>query len=313
MSDEIELGTDDNGFPILLAARAPGQVAAQRTSGAVVKRGARSGNENADPASGRFTSPSGSGKKDDQVVAQTQTRTIPQGLTVDQFERRQDIVRDLAREMDDLDDGDMKEFLKRYPSVDFSKVRIDLLKQDVRAQRLDDLVDILDSQMRGRVAGMKRGRRTVKIAAPKGFQKRVFAGLEDEEVLKLVKRLEGKGWDPEDLTKHVISRVADEERRTKLEQLYGQKAPKKGKKVSLEDPFEPEPVLLDEEDEEDDDPVPAQGATPVELADALGRVASQMPAPVVNVNVEAPKPTRKIVTRNPDTKLIDEVKEVPDE
>lgn len=227
---DLDYGIDENGFPILLATRAPGQVAAQRTSGAVVQRGARSGNPNADPASGRFTGPQGSGQEKSEVVQQSQTRTIPQGLTQEQYEKRQDIVRDLAREMDDLDEGDLKDFLKRYPSVDFSKVRIDLLRTDVRAQRLDDLVDILDSQMRNRVEGARRGRRFVKLAAPKGFTKRVFAGLEDSEVLALAKRLEGKGWDPADITKHVVSRVQNEERRTKLEQLYGEPKPKSGKK-----------------------------------------------------------------------------------
>lgn len=235
MSDK-KIEFDERGYPVLLAVRAPGQVAAQTPTGGVVRRGARSGNPNADPGSGQFTSARGGaapGRQltvEDGAVIVQQTRTIPQGQTVEQFEKRQDVVRDLARELDDVDKGDIKEFLKRYDDVDASKVNIDLLKQDVRAQRLDDLLDILDYQMRSRVEGMRRSRRFVRVQAPAGFTKRVFAGLEDAEVLRLVQRLQGRGWDPEDLTKHVISRVSDEERRAKLEQLYGESKPKSGKK-----------------------------------------------------------------------------------
>lgn len=236
MSEDKEIVLDDHGFPVLLAVRAPGQVAAQTVTGGVVRRGASSGNPNADPGSGRFTSASGGqapGRQltvEDGAVVVQQTRTIPQGLTVEQYERRQDVVRDLARELDDVDNGDIKEFLKRYNDVNASKVNIELLKKDVRAQRLDDLLDILDYQMRSRVEGMRRSRRFVRVQAPAGFTKRVFAGLEDGEVLRLVQRLEGRGWDPEDLTKHVISRITNEERRAQLEQLYGERRPKSGKR-----------------------------------------------------------------------------------
>jgi hypothetical protein len=132
--------------------------------------------------------------------------------------------------MDDMDAGDAKEFLRGHPNIKMAQVDIDLFLRDVRAQRLDDLVDILDQQLRGRIRGMARSRRHVKVSAPKGWTKRVFAGTSDEEVIKMVTRLEGRGWDPEDLVKNVISRVSDEERRTQLEQLYGEQKPKRGKR-----------------------------------------------------------------------------------
>lgn len=229
---EFELGHDESGNPILLATRAPGQVAAQNVTGGVVRRGARSGNPNSDPGSGQFTGPGGrtAAAPEPEVVAQT--RTLPQGVTQEMWERRLDTVRDAARELDDMGAGDAKEFLRGRPNIVMSQVNIDLFLQDVRAQRMDDLLDILDSQLRSRVQGMRRSRRFVRVAAPKGWTTRVFAGLDDEEVLTLVKRLEGKGWDPGDLKKHVISRVNDEGRRTKLEQLYGERPKKKGKKTT---------------------------------------------------------------------------------
>ena len=231
MSDK-QIDYDEHGLPILLAVRAPGQVAPQTTSGAVIQRGAASGNPNADPASGRFAGKA-SGRtatvQGNDVVIIQQTRSLPQGMTEELFEKRRDIVADAARELDDMDAGDAKEFLNGRVA-NLAQVNIDLFLRDVRAQRLDDLVDILDHQMRSRVAGMRRSRRFVRLQAPQGWTKRVFAGLDDNEVMKVVKRLEGRGWDPEDLSKNVIARVSDEGRRTQLEQLYGEQSKPKRRK-----------------------------------------------------------------------------------
>ena len=69
MSDEPFIDTDDNGAPIMLAVRKPGQVAAQPdSSGAVLYRGARSGNANFDPITGKFA---GKKLRGLEVVAQT--------------------------------------------------------------------------------------------------------------------------------------------------------------------------------------------------------------------------------------------------
>ena len=72
MSDNI-IEHDDNGAPIMLA-RAPGQVAAQPApSGAVVYRGAASGNQNFDPVTGKFA---GKKLRPLEVVAQTIRRLV---------------------------------------------------------------------------------------------------------------------------------------------------------------------------------------------------------------------------------------------
>jgi hypothetical protein len=235
MADEtyVELSADDSGAPILLATRAPGQVAAQPDpSGVVILRGAASGNPKADPATGRFAG-GASGRTVKQqgadVTIVQQTRTLPQGMDEATFERRHDIIREAAREMDKMGAGDAKDFLKGRVA-DLSTVNIDLFLQDVHAQRLDDLVDIFDAQLRNKVASMTRARRFVRVTAPKGWTTRVFAGLDDTQMIKLVTRLEGKGWDPKDLVKNVIGKVSNEERRTKLEQLYSEPKKKSGKK-----------------------------------------------------------------------------------
>ena len=228
MADENgRIVNSDEGIPILLAVRSPGQVAAQRTSGVTIKRGARSGNPNFDPASGRFGA--GGNKRvtaqgNDLIVESLPRSDVPQGVSQEVWERRLDMVRDAAREMDDMDVGDVKEFLKGKVA-DLSAVNAEQFVKDVREQRLDDLLDILDHQLRATVSGMQRSKRYVRLVAPKGFKDRVFAGLNDDEVIKLVKRLEGRGFDPKDLNTNIIRKVKNEDRRTRLEQLYGEGAP----------------------------------------------------------------------------------------
>src|SRR5687767_7618880 len=109
MSDDvvIELSEDDNGFPVLLA-RAPGQVADQgAASGVIHNRGAVRGNPQFDPATGRFAGSGTTVKQntpDIQIVDQV-TRTLPQGVDPAAWNRRLDIIRDLARKTsEDLDD-----------------------------------------------------------------------------------------------------------------------------------------------------------------------------------------------------------------
>lgn len=229
MSIEDRIRTGDNGFPVLLATRAPGQVAAQPDpSGVVVQRGARSGNPKADPATGRFAG--GTTTRNGEIVQRSRTRTIPANIDPEAWQRRQDLVRRAAAEFEEMGLGDAKEWLKAHVKS-IASVNVDLFIADVRAQRLDYLADILDHQLTKKVEGMQRARRMVRVQAPKGWERRVFANLDDEEVVKLVRRLEGHGWDPEDLTTHVIGRVKDEARRTKLEQSYGESRPKRARKA----------------------------------------------------------------------------------
>src|SRR4051812_46217900 len=92
---------DSSGYPILLATRSPGQVAAQTPSGASILRGARSGNPNSDPASGRFAKGGirkplqGSGGIINPIAVNR--LGVPQGVSQEEWERRLDAIRDAAR------------------------------------------------------------------------------------------------------------------------------------------------------------------------------------------------------------------------
>jgi hypothetical protein len=221
----FELTEDTEGWPILLATRSPGQVAAQRTSGAVVFRGARSGNPSFDPVSGRFAGKKPGrgvqGQGGDVVVTQ-QTRTLPQGVTMEQWQRRQDAVRWAARSLAEVSPEKVKSFLESHPNVDASQVNVDLFIRDVMAAKIDDLVDILNQQ----VASSQ-----VSLNAPKAYIRRTLRGLDSPTILAVTKRLEGRGWDPADIKKHVVSQI-EGTTRTALDQLYGQAKPKRGRRRS---------------------------------------------------------------------------------
>ena len=222
---------DDDGAPIMLAVRKPGQVAAQPdSSGAVIRRGAASGNPNFDPVTGKFA-----GKKlrklevIQQAGATIQEGAVPQregrptNVAVHVWERRMDIVREAGRLMDFMDAVSATAFLAERVQ-DVSQVDIAAFLTDVRMQRIADLVDVLDQMAQSRLS-----RSPVKVVAQNRWAKRVFNELSDAEALSLVKRLEGKGWEPKDISKYVVGRIANKQRRSFLEQSYGQRPAPVGK------------------------------------------------------------------------------------
>lgn len=300
-NEKMELGVDENGAPILLAVRAPGQVAAQpNPSGIVQFRGARSGNPNSDPATGRFAGNSGNGNQPAEEEVIQQTRTIPQGITEEEWDRRQDIVRDAARELDDMDIGDAKEFLKgRVKSI--SKVDIALFLRDVRAQRIDDLTDLLDANLRRKIEGMRRARRHVRLQAPKGWLDRTMGGLKDEEVMRVVSRLENRGYKREDLIENVVGKIKDEQRRESLELTLGKS---KKTKTELSDWINHRPDALNVvELDDEDDPVHTNGhdkTTAIELAEVM----KNLPQPIINVHVDATRSMNKRVVRDENDRII---------
>lgn len=172
-------------------------------------------------------------------VASMTRSTVPEGVDPDDWAAHQDAIREAARTTEEMDIGTANQFLADRGASD---VPAEQFMKDVREQQIDDLADVLSQQLHGKLEQVKRARSSVRVTAPSGWTKRVFAGLDDSEVVKLLTRLEGKGWDPEDIKKHVVDRIQDPERAAKIAQLFGQKKPKSGKKtpkrgVAAEDPF----------------------------------------------------------------------------
>jgi hypothetical protein len=225
-----EIDIDDNGAPILLAVRKPGQVAAQPdASGAIVRRGAQSGNPNFDPITGKFA---GKKLRKLEVIQQAgdvvqqgavpMRSGVPNGVSPHVWERRMDVVREAARLTDYMDAVSITSFLAEKVA-DVAQVDINAFMTDVRAQRIADLVDSLEAKVKGRQA-----KQPVRVVAPGRWTTRVFNELTQAEALSLVKRLEGKGWDAADITKHVVGKMKNKELRDFLEQSYGETKIKPG-------------------------------------------------------------------------------------
>lgn len=134
----------------------------------------------------------------------------------DEWQRRQNAVKSLSREYDEVDQGDIREFLKGRTSRDLTEEEIGQLHHDIRSHRVSDITDVLDSQLRSTVDQMKRARRTVRVSAPKGWLKRAFNNLDQKGVEQVVAHLASRGHDPETIKKRVLSRVSDEEIRNAI-------------------------------------------------------------------------------------------------
>lgn len=216
--------SDGDSAPVMFAVRKPGQVAAQPdASGAVLYRGAASGNPNFDPVTGKFA---GKKLRALQVVAQTVQAGapplrsgVPTGVDPLVWERRLDMVRDAARTADEMTPVTATAFLTgRVPDV--TKVDIQAFLDDVTSQRIADLADFLDYKIKP-----QRDRPDVKVTATAAWSRRVFNDLTPAQSLHLVKRLEGRGWEPDDIRRLVIAKVKNPERRKALEQAYGEGPP----------------------------------------------------------------------------------------
>lgn len=143
---------------------------------------AKSGNPLHDTRSGKF----GTGSRAPKTEP-------PANVDPLAFARMMDAVRDAARNFDMFDEGDVQEFLQgraKDPSVIDNLAFLEMVKN----QRLDDIVDILDQQLRS--SGSKPfGSRKVKITAPRGFLKRAIGGLDADQIAQAMHRLEGRGHD----------------------------------------------------------------------------------------------------------------------
>jgi hypothetical protein len=227
---EFVITSDDDTPPIMLAARAPGQVAAQPDNAGAIFRGAVSGNPNADVASGRFTAKGdgkakggdGGGGTAAKVVKQTQAQkaNIPQSA----LDKRRDLVRRAAGLMEEMNMGEASKWLEQY-GIDVTQARVDLWLNDVRSQRLDYMVDQMAPTLRSTLDSNPQDNVVVQVKAPKGWSSATLNSLTDAEFVELHRRLVGQGFDPEDVANTLVKNTANKKRKEQLEQLFGEPAP----------------------------------------------------------------------------------------
>lgn len=123
------------------------------------------------------------------------TSIISVSVDSPELARRRDAVREAAREFEDLSEQDLRERLRGVTSRELSADEVALFRSDVRSQVLDDLVDVLDQDHRGRL----RSRRTVRVVAPRGYRVRTIRGLSEGEQADVENRLKARGWSEQDV------------------------------------------------------------------------------------------------------------------
>lgn len=156
---------------------------------------AASGNPNHDVRSGKF----GDGSSKKQVKP-------PANVDPLAYARMMDAVRDAAREFDDPKEGDIREFIKGRATAP-EAVDIAAFYAAVQEQRLSDLVDMLDQSMRSG-GPMKRGRRKVRLSAPKGYMRKMIGKMDSDNLAQLMHRLEGMGHDRDEVEKFLGGRAS---------------------------------------------------------------------------------------------------------
>lgn len=246
-----------HGMPVELA-DVPGSGASR------IDPNATSGNPRHDTRSGKFGAGGGGAKKRTQA---------PANVDPHEYARMIAAVRDAAREFDDPQEGDIREFLAgRAKNVD--QVDIAGFLTLVRQQRLSDIADLLDQQFRSSNESMAQGRRKVKVSAPKGFLRKALNNLQPSEVDQLVSVVTSRGHDEAEVKKFFEE---------------------KGHTVSFSDV---------EFDPEEEDRVEFAEA----MRDAFREVEIKVNAPVT-VNMPEPRPRRLVPQRDPETRLITGVQE----
>lgn len=279
----FQMAVDANGFPVLLA-NVPG------SGTALVDPNAKSGNPAHDTKSGKFGS---TGTKPDSAHP-------PGNVDPIEFARMMDAARDAAREFDFPQEGDIREFLVGR-AKNPGQVDVPGFLKMVLAQKLNDLVDLIDDQMRAS-GPLARGRRRVRVVSPKSYVKRAFSKLDDGGVAELMHRLEARGHDPADVEQFVLGRVKKADRHPSI----------KGLKVNMsDDDWSWDDEVNSTWDLEADDAADERS----ELIAQFAEIAKNIPPAIINIHpqiiVEAPKATRRIIQRD-DKGLMTGIEEVSD-
>lgn len=153
-----------------------------------VDSNARSGNPRHDVRSGKF----GAGGNQ-----QVQRPAPPANVDPVEYARMFDAVREAAREFDNPQEGDIRDFIKGRANAP-DQVDIQQFLQQVVEQRKNDLVDLLDQSMRSS-GPLSRGRRKVRLSAPRGYMRRLVGSLDEDQLAEVMHRLEAMGHDRADV------------------------------------------------------------------------------------------------------------------
>lgn len=235
-----------------------------------------------------------------QAPSERQTSTKPDDVPWDEWRRRGDSIRTMAREMGDLDHGDIRDFVSERTQRELTDEEVGQIRHDVIAHRVADLTDVLDEQLKGASARLKRGR--VRVHAPRGWVSKTLDSLDERAVGQVAARLVERGHDAQTVTDKVIGRVKDEETRGRL----GQALADQSLKVEFSGNGYPAAILPTTE-----------MFSPADImeftAQVAENIAKNIKIPDVHVVVNNTGGGRKTVKRDPDTGLVTEITEEPGE
>lgn len=247
---------DANG---MLMADVPGSGVSRKDSNA------KSGNPNHDTRSGKF---GGGGN-------QPRNATPPANTSQLDYHRMLDAVREAARSIDEPNEDTISEFIHgRASSPD--QVDVAQFLALVTQQRKQDLVDVLDQQLRG-------AKYKVRMTASRVYMRRIMRTLEPQDAQEVIHRLEAMGHDAKKVAK-LFPNVSE------------------GTAASDDGVFGIAPALefsADFEFDVEDKPDPM-----LVLAESIKSL--QLPTPEVTVNLPSGK---KVVTRDTKTGLISSVED----
>lgn len=193
-----EIIIDDNGYPLMLA-NVPGSGVLVRS-----KTNQTKGNKFHDARSGKFGSGPSSQSRQPKTIDKTRIADS------EQLQRYYDSVRDIARKFQHIDEGDVRKFLEGRVS-DINQVDLNQFMQKAREQRMNDVVDVLSTDI------SSGSRKEVRIKAPKKFVNESFRGLSDDEIVSIAKRIEARGNDHDTVISSIIDKISDPDRKAKIQ------------------------------------------------------------------------------------------------
>ena len=261
----------------------------------------------ADPEAAATSGGEAHDSPDGTQPSQRTTSHKPDDVSPEEWDRRANAIRTLAREFDELDHGDIREYLEGRTTRELTDEEIGQIKHDIMAHRVSDITDVLDEQLRSTSERMRRARRTVRVQAPRGWMRKAFGTLDERAVGQVAARLIQRGHEPEVVKEKVIGRVKDEDSRRVLEGLlddgqlkveFAQGGIVYGDQV---------PAMID-----NGQIIPTQQSMQfaLNMATSIAR-GIKMPDIHVDVPVNVGGTTKKI-KRNPETGLVEEITEEPD-
>lgn len=182
-----------------------------------VERITKSGNPNFDPATGQFASGSDEEKKQKALGKKIKLSEY-NPLVMQAFKRRKDAIRTIARTGRIITPELVIKKTEDLRSRDLTQQEITRLIEDARNQQMDDIVDILDGQIKGQ--GLRaKSQDPVIVKATKGWVKAILRSMTLDEVYDAYRRLLARGVSEDDMAKKFFNRLSPERQKDIVNKL----------------------------------------------------------------------------------------------